>query len=120
MSIADDDDLEAQRRRRVRREFEGNFKPDPNPIDIGEFFDERERELARLARYADREVLRRMRDATAEPVDCAAETLRPLAAELGSVPVPMDWTISAELHSVIANSTCTRQPSCEHCNWKTR
>jgi hypothetical protein len=77
---------------------------------------ERERRLADQGRRLDWAALEQMRDAVAEPVGCALETLRPLTAKLGAVPVPPDPEIWVELDRILDTATCTRDPRCDACD----
>jgi hypothetical protein len=106
---SDVDDLPPRRRPKLPAALDRLFAPAPNSSDRAARHAERERRL-------DWAALEQMRDAVAEPVDCALETLRPLTAKLGAVPVPPDPDVWVELGRILDSATCTRDPRCDACD----
>jgi hypothetical protein len=73
---SDVDDPAPRRRRKAPTALDRLFAPVPNSSDLAARHAERERRLAEQGRRLDWAALEQMRDAVAEPVDCALETLR--------------------------------------------
>ena len=73
------------------------FAPEPCSSDLAAQHAERVRRLAERGGRLDRAALEQMRNAVAEPVDCALETLRPLTTKLGAMPVPAEPDVWLEL-----------------------
>jgi hypothetical protein len=107
------DDHGARRRRKVQEAFDRLFAPDPTSSDLAARDAERQSEQSQRLDWA---ALEQMRAAVAEPVDCALETLRPLTAKLGAVPVPPDPEIWVELDRILDTATCTQDPRCDACD----
>ena len=119
----DVDDSAPRRRPKLPAALDRLFASVPSSSDLASRHAEREQRLAeqgrRLAergRRLDWAALEQMRDAVAEPVDCALETLRPLTAKLGAVPVPPDPDVWVELGRILDSATCTRDPRCDACD----
>jgi hypothetical protein len=106
-------DHAARRRRNVQELFDRLFAPDPTSSDAAAKEAKRQAEQGRRLDWA---ALEQMRAAVAEPVDCAFETLRPLTAKLGAVPVPADPDVWVELGRILDSATCTREPRCDACD----
>jgi hypothetical protein len=112
----DVDDSAPRRRPKLPAALDRLFAPVPSSSDLAARHTEPERRLAEQGRRLDEAALEQMRDAVAEPVDCALDTLRPLTAELGAVPVPSDPDVWVELGRILDSATCTRDPRCDACD----
>ena len=113
---SDVDDPGPRHRPKLPAALDRLFEPAPSSSDLAARHAERERRLAEQGRRLDWAALEQMRDAVAEPVDCALETLRPLTAEIGAVPVPADPDVWVELGRILDSATCTRDPRCDGCD----
>jgi hypothetical protein len=113
---SDVDDLPPRRPPKLPAALDRLFAPVPNSSDLAARHADRERRLAEHGRRLDWAALEQMRDAVAEPVDCALETLRPLTAKLGAVPVPADPDVWVELGRILDSATCTQDPRCDACD----
>jgi hypothetical protein len=116
---SDVDDSGPRRRPELPAAFDRLFAPVPSSSDLAAQHAERVRRLAERGGRLDRAALEQMRNAVAEPVDCALETLRPLTAKLGAMPVPADlmsgssWagsSIAPGAHGIRAAMLATSDP----------
>jgi hypothetical protein len=112
----DVDDSAPGRRPKLPAALDRLFASVPSSSDLAARHADREQRLAEQGRRLDWAALEQMRDAVAEPVDCALDTLRPLTAELGAVPVPSDPDVWVELGRILDSATCTRDPRCDACD----
>jgi hypothetical protein len=113
---SDVDDSGPRRRPELPAAFDRLFAPVPSSSDLAAQHAERVRRLAERGGRLDRAALEQMRNAVAEPVDCALETLRPLTAKLGAMPVPADPDVWVELGRILDSARCTRDPRCDACD----
>jgi hypothetical protein len=109
-------DSAPRRRPKLPAALDRLFAPVPSSSDLAARHADRERRLAEEGQRLDRAALEQMRAAVAEPVDCALETLRPLTAKLGAMPVPADPDVWVELGRILDRATCTRDASCDACD----
>jgi hypothetical protein len=112
----DVDDSAPRRRPKLPGALDRLFAPVPSSPDLAARHADRERRLAEQGRRLDWAALEQMRDAVAEPVDCAIETLRPLTAKLGAAPVPADPDVWVELGRILDSARCTRDQRCDACD----
>lgn len=113
---SDVDDSGPRRRPKLPAAFDRLFAPVPSSSDLAAQHTERVRRLAERGGRLDRAALEQMRNAVAEPVDCALETLRPLTTKLGAMPVPTDPDVWVELGRILDSARCTRDPRCHACD----
>jgi hypothetical protein len=113
---SDVDDSAPRRGPKLPAALDHLFASVPSSSELAARDADRERRLAEEGQRLDWAALEQMRDAVAEPVDCALETLRPLTAKLGAVPVPADPDVWVELGRILDSATCTRDPRCDACD----
>jgi hypothetical protein len=113
---SDVDDSAPRRRPKLPAALDRLFASVPSSSDLAARHADREQRLAEEGQRLDWAALDQMRDAVAEPVDCALETLRPLTAKLGAMPVPADPDVWVELGRILDSATCTRVPRCDACD----
>jgi hypothetical protein len=113
---SDVDDSAPRRRPKLPAALDRLFAPVPSSSDLAARHADREQRLAEEGQRLDWAALEQMRDAVAEPVDCALETLRPLTAKLGAAPVPADPDVWVKLGRILDSATCTRDPRCDACD----